>query len=667
MGRTLERRRRSCATQGAGPGGNITIQASAVVVRRGGSISDTTLDQGNSGSIYITANDVSVTQGTINHTSIGSGTASSGNAGSVNLTVGTLELQDGRIEDQSSGPGSGGDVNIRATGSVSMTETIPVADTPSNGSNIGPTRTGVSTLTSNGPGGNINIDAASLTMLAGAQLDLTNNGSSQEGNLAINAKNILLDGSGPNPYPLTPTGTLVLPTGKTIALHLFDTTNVEDNNNSGSGGGNVTVTAETLAIRNNAYISASTYSSANGGNISIRCPNVIIDGAKSGDFTGLVAVTGAQLPDSIKSGDGGSIQVDASGGTVKVTAGGVISADSFGSGNGGSVSIIANQFLLAGDHAALAAQTHFPTMPSPSGGVIVAGNGGSLSVHALEVDVVNTALISASSEGSGIAGDLSINAGTLHMNRGGLIASSGVASGNAGTVTINLTRPASTEPSLTVNSDSLISTANQSSTSANAGDIVIDARGSIDLTGGVVTSQTNGGGGTVSITTQANLSLDNAMVSATTQRNGDISLYASGLMLLSSSNMSAKAALQGGQISINSMQGHKATGSQFVLLNDSVIDGRSGVQADVRVMVGSQTTFLQSTDSQILSTKVTLPPETHLAGELISLPGMLQTNLELVPVCAPHIGGDFSSFIITGRGGTPPDPAGWFPDYFIQW
>ena len=43
-------------------------------------------------------------------------------------------------------------------------------------------------------------------------------------------------------------------------------------------------------------------------------------------------------------------------------------------------------------------------------------------------------------------------------------------------------------------------------------------------------------------------------------------------------------------------------------------------------------------------------------GVAVALPsGLPRINLELAPVCAQRLDADFSSFIVTGQGGRPPE------------
>jgi hypothetical protein len=37
-------------------------------------------------------------------------------------------------------------------------------------------------------------------------------------------------------------------------------------------------------------------------------------------------------------------------------------------------------------------------------------------------------------------------------------------------------------------------------------------------------------------------------------------------------------------------------------------------------------------------------------------------RVSLAPVCGDRFGGDISSFLVTGRGGSPPEPGGWSVD-----
>jgi len=69
-------------------------------------------------------------------------------------------------------------------------------------------------------------------------------------------------------------------------------------------------------------------------------------------------------------------------------------------------------------------------------------------------------------------------------------------------------------------------------------------------------------------------------------------------------------------------------------------------------------------DSEILSDAVSVPVEIDIAGSLSRLPaGFEASGANLEQACHQRIGGDFSTFVTTGRGGSGPVPGGWEADF----
>jgi len=74
-----------------------------------------------------------------------------------------------------------------------------------------------------------------------------------------------------------------------------------------------------------------------------------------------------------------------------------------------------------------------------------------------------------------------------------------------------------------------------------------------------------------------------------------------------------------------------------------------------------------SSQSQILTTAVSLPPELDLSGSLAILPENLVDGVaQLSEACAIKLEGEFSSFIVVGRGGVPVEPGRGLPSFHLR-
>ena len=100
---------------------------------------------------------------------------------------------------------------------------------------------------------------------------------------------------------------------------------------------------------------------------------------------------------------------------------------------------------------------------------------------------------------------------------------------------------------------------------------------------------------------------------------------------------------------------------QIVLLKNSFIDATSNGAA-VPVVFGTGVPVLRS-DTTIKTQQLVLSPTVDLTGGLTPLPGgLLSPTAKLEPQCTLIVGGQFSSFIVTGREGQPPEPGGLLPE-----
>src|SRR6185437_4316234 len=103
----------------------------------------------------------------------------------------------------------------------------------------------------------------------------------------------------------------------------------------------------------------------------------------------------------------------------------------------------------------------------------------------------------------------------------------------------------------------------------------------------------------------------------------------------------------------------------FVIFENSRLSANGGINGG---NITVNPTFLLQSNTLITATGLTgvsgrleITPNYNLTGALLSLPATLSDNLRLEPQCAADLPGATSSFIVTGRGGTPLTPGGFTP------
>ncbi|MBE9214581.1 filamentous hemagglutinin N-terminal domain-containing protein, partial [Plectonema cf. radiosum LEGE 06105] len=354
-----------------GNAGNITVNTGSLNLAEGASLSASTLGEGKAGSVTVTANDtVSLTDANIFSRVEAGGV---GNGGNIEINAANLTLRDSaqittsirRASDtQSAGRGNAGDVNVNVTGVVDIADrrdTFPSGirstvgtGTIGNGGNItvnagsfnltegaeliastfGEGNAGNVTVTANdtvsltdanifstveaggvGKGGNIEINAANLTLRDSAQLQTSTRGASDTqsagrgnaGDVNVNVTGVVDIAGEKNGFPSAifsdvETGTI----GK---------------------GGNITVNAGSLNLAEGAELTAATFGEGNAGSVTVKAKDT-------------VSLTDANIFSRVQAGgvgDGGNITVDA--GSFNLTEGASLTASTFGEGNAGSVTV----------------------------------------------------------------------------------------------------------------------------------------------------------------------------------------------------------------------------------------------------------------------------------------------------------------------------------------
>ncbi|MBD2729725.1 filamentous hemagglutinin N-terminal domain-containing protein [Nostoc sp. FACHB-892] len=492
-----------------GKGGNITIDSSDFSLRDG-IVAALSSGMGNAGNITVGArNAVSLANAVIASAVSPEGV---GNSGNIDINAATLSLTDGTVLATSTlGLGNAGSVTVRARDAVTL------ADNASIFSRVG--RGGV------GKGGNIDINAATLSLSDGAQLQTLTRGTSptqpagqgDAGNVNVNvtgAVNIAGQKNGLNSGIFSSVETGTVGNGGNIAIDSgsFSLQNgaalVASTYGQGNAG-SVTVRARDAVSLNNAFIFSTVEPGGvgKGGNIDINAATLSLS-----DGAGLTTLTRGTSPTQPAGrGDAGNVNVNVTGavniaGQKNGLKSGIFSSVQTGTvGNGGNITIDSGSFSLS-DGAGLAASTYGQ------------GNAGSVTVRAQDAVSLNNAFIFSTVEAGSVGkgGNIDINAVTLFLTDGaqlqtltrGTSPTQPAGRGDAGNVNVNVTGAVNIAGEKNGFPSGIFSSV-ETGTVGNGGNITIDS-GSFSLLdgAGLVTStygQGNAGNVNVNVTGAVNI------------------------------------------------------------------------------------------------------------------------------------------------------------------
>ncbi|MEH2147069.1 two-partner secretion domain-containing protein [Nostoc sp.] len=426
----------SIANGGTGRGGNLNIIAKSLAVTNGAILEASTVGRGDAGSVNISVRDTALFDGEaadFNQVSIAvfsSGAYSRvnsvamGNAGSVNVTAGTVKVTNGAVLTSSTdGKGNAGNVTINARDVVFDGEGR-FNDTP--GFGFFQSSGAFSSVKNRGQGigGNVIVNADSLSLSKGAVIVTSTRGRGDAGDILINrANNVTIAGFAGDGY----------------SSGFYSNTEPS----AIGGGGEITVNAGTLRVLDGAVINALTANPGRGGSIVINAQT-------------LETTNGGQIVTSTRSsGDAGNITLNVSD-SINLTG----SDLSYGDRALKNIQIGVDTFTNQGAASGVLASTD----------VNAIGNGGNVFIFSKQVNLRNQGLITVSSQGSGVAGNIEISAGTIHLQNQGAITAE-TKSANGGNIILQV------QDLLLMRQNSLISTtAGTGQAPGNGGNIKIDAR-----------------------------------------------------------------------------------------------------------------------------------------------------------------------------------------------
>ncbi len=671
------------ATQGAGSAGTIRIKADSNISLNDSTISSTSSSfddpAGNGGLIWLTAPNITLTNGRLNAL-----TLSSGNAGNVLIETNHLMLQQNaegaqsQINTSTEGSGNAGAITVRGlSGPGSRAELVSLsgASEISSGTNAG----------AGGAGGDISIGTMTLLLTGSSQI-------STSSTFALgNAGNTTIDASD--------------------TLHLSYGSFLQSTSDQSEGNaGQIRITTPSMIVDTGAFITTSTNGLGNAGSIVVNANSVRLSSGAQLTSSSLVGD-----PDAPPTGAAGTVIVQGFQGTgssansviIEGAKSGIFTTTN-GSGAGGDI-VIQGASTTLQDYGTLSAATS-GTAPSAAGGTIT--------IHANSLQVNSRGLITSDSTGMGNAGNVMITAGTTTLASGGQIRTNTSDAGMGGELSLTATGSLSLAGSgtrvssastgsghggaimiragtLTLNDASEITAA--STGTGNAGTVNIQTSGNFVSSGGTLSSSAaQGVGGSITLNAGQQVQLANgALISASSAgagNAGDIVVAAGNAILLSNSTISTAAAnASGGNIILNAPQmiqlvnsqvtssvqggpntvgGNITIDPQFLILQNGQIiarafEGQGGnINITAGVLLADSNSLVDASSQKGINGSVTIQsPISNLSQIVAPLQkSYLQATGLLLERCAVRAqSGTLSSLTVKSRDIAPVAPGGMLP------
>ncbi|MEH1837020.1 MAG: filamentous hemagglutinin N-terminal domain-containing protein [Nostoc sp.] len=629
-------------TQGSKSAGNIQIEAKDFVTVSGVSLEGfssgllTNTEEGASdqgGNITIRTGALNILDGAV----LSAKSRSDFEGGDITVDVNTLKISGGgQILATAFSGGNAGSINVNATDSITLSGSDPtyferLAEFGSFTVDPVSPASGLFSNTftnSTGNGGTIELNTTNLTVADGAQVSASTSGQGDAGNVTFNANSLSAFNGGQLRTSTSASGQAGKITANVSEIHLsgFSSGLFAQSTGTGSSGDIALQPGKqgqslTANFLDGAQISVSTSSSGKGGNLTILAPESIT-------LSGSGTLTATSEDDS--SGQAGDVLL----GTEKLTiANGMrVSAATNSTNpaaNGGNLTVQAAQLNLT-DGSRLEAGT---TGTAPGGNLTIQPNDNG---QTLAVNFTGGATVSAASSGSGKGGTLSVNAPeSINLTgNGSVISAETTRQGAGGDLTLTTGKLAVQDGAkITVNSAG----------SGRAGDLKINANSIYLNNAAKITADTTGGGGNIFMRSPLLLLRNQSSITTNAKGSGipggNIEIDAKDGFIIAvpeeNSDISANSAdFRGGKVEISAQ-------------------GIFGIQPSNAPTAKSDITATGA-NSQFNGTIQLNTPDVDPSRSLVELP-TIPVDTEVAQVCDSP-GYAQSSFVITGRGGLPPNP-----------
>ncbi len=517
-----------------------------------------------------------------------------GQGGKLTITTNSLTADQATITNFSRG-GNAGKVTINAE-SISL-----------NNSNVG-------SSTVAGNAGDVEINTTSLVATNGGQVLSSTGGFGNGGKITVSADSISLSGTSGN---------------------IFSGFSSTVRSNGTGNAGTINIQTNSLAITDGAQIRTSTLGLGNAGTIEINAADSLtIDGVSSLDISN--PFPSAIFSEAISSSQGQGGQININTGTLTVSNGGIISANTESVGDAGNIRIVATKSASFDGN---------PGEPfNPSGARVgsfegATGEAGTLEITTPSLSVTNGAQLIALTESQDKAGDIVINAKDK-------IFLSGIDTGLFSNTTVD--------------------------SRGDGGNIFIDSKVVEIRDGAVISVDSKGTGKGGNIEVIANrLILDNqSLISAETASTdgGNINLFLPDFLLLrrgsriSTNAGNAGKGGDGGNIQVNTdfvvailKENSDITANAFFGRGGNVditTTGIFGIKFQEQLTPNSDITA--SSKFGVSGTVFINNPEVDPTSGLVELPENLSDRSDRI--IASCKAAEANSFTVTGRGGLPTDP-----------
>ncbi|PMB45433.1 hypothetical protein CEN40_12135 [Fischerella thermalis CCMEE 5205] len=577
----------------------------------------------------------------------GSGGSIAINARNLNMS-GASTVQAGIESGKGSVDSRAFDIDINATEAVTVDAASVISNT------VQPKAVGNS--------GNINITTGSLTLTSNGQVRTTTSGQGNAGDINIFARDTVLFDR-------------MRSDGSTGAYTTVETRAVGD-------GGDINITTGSLFVKNAAAVLARSQGQGDAGAINISARDVVsFDGVSFNlaNISGAASSVGStEVANAI--GNGSTITITT--GSLFITNGARLIANTFGLGNAGNINIQARDRVVFDGFGLNGYSSGAVTNVESTG----EGKGGSINITTKLLSIKNGAVLGARTRGKGDGGNIILNVENLEAINGGQVFTTSFSSGKAGNITLNVTdnvtlagtdssyfaRRERYTPVIVPNVGSTSGLfANTSDTSTGQGGELIINTGTLNIRDQAqvtVSSAGSGIAGSLKINADSIRLLNQAKISADTKSGaGNITLRSHDLILGKNSSITTNATgsnIIGGNINIDTDVLAAFVNSDISANSDQFFGGR--VIINTQGLFGTQFRQSPTTDSDITATGAS--PE--LSGTVqINTPdvdpsqGLVQLHVNLIDAsqqiatgCNGNQQQTRGSFIATGRGGISPSP-----------
>ncbi|NEQ22947.1 MAG: S-layer family protein, partial [Microcoleus sp. SIO2G3] len=471
--------------------------------------------------------------------------------------------------------------------------------------------------TATGNAGDLTITTPELLISGGAFVSASTFGSGRGGNLIVNASDsVQVIGSSTD--------------GDASYL------SVQANDNTIGNAGNLTISTSDLLILDGAFVSADTYGSGKGGNLTVDASESVqvIGTSANGEFRSFLSA------DTLGTGDAGDLTITTS--DLLIMDGALVSTDTYDAGKGGNLIVNASE---------------------------------SVQVIGESADVRFASQLTAQTQGAGNAGNLTISTGQFLVRDGSQVSAGTLGTGEGGDLIVNASESVQVI-GRSADGEFFSGLFASAPNGGIAGDLSIATRQMTVQDGARITvSSPSGQAGNLSIATDS-LLLNRGLITAETAESGaesgaNINLQVSDILLMGNESLVSATAFDsanGGNINIDTqflvaLPPEGSNGSDIIANADRGNGGRINITTqgifgiEFRDELTPDNDITASSDFGLDGEFILTQPDVDPSRGLAELPtDVVDGTQQIDRRCTSGAAGQDSSFTVTGRGGLPPNP-----------